>query len=70
MMAHRFAGRLVQHILRENKGSIRNAPLPPGSPSWDEFETMIWEEVVEGAQAIRPGFKTVRKLLTDQRFDR
>jgi hypothetical protein len=31
---------------------------------------MTWEEIEAGAKANRPGFKTVRKLLSDRRFDR
>jgi hypothetical protein len=31
---------------------------------------MTWEQIEEGAVAGKPGFKVVRKLLTDKRFDR
>ena len=31
---------------------------------------MTWEEIEGGAQAKVPGFKVVRTLLTDKRFDR
>ena len=44
--------------------------VPSGSPSWDEFAEMTWEQLEEGAAADKPGFKVVRKLLTDKRFDR
>jgi hypothetical protein len=30
---------------------------------------MIWEDIEAGAKANKPGFKVVRKLLTDKRFD-
>ena len=69
-MAHKFAGMRVRDILRLKKASVRNAPLPPGSPTWDEVEDMIWEDVDEAARRNEPGFKTIRKLLTDGRFDR
>jgi len=69
-MPHKFSGLRVSEILRTKKGSIRSAPLPEGSPSWFEFEAMMWEEIEEGAKQNRPGFRTVRKLLGDQRFDR
>ena len=69
-MPHKYAGLRVLEILRSNKGSVRQAPLPDGSPSWPEFEGMMWEDIDEGARRNLPGFKTVRKLLTDQRFDR
>jgi len=60
----------VSDILKQKKGNIKQAPLPPGSPSWEEFSEMTWEQIEEGAQANEPGFKVVRKLLTDKRFDR
>ena len=69
-MAHKFSGMTVREILRGKKASVRDAALPAGSPGWDEFLVMTWEEVDEGARLNRPGFKTVRKLLRDQRFDR
>lgn len=30
----------------------------------------LWEDVDAAAKANKPGFKTIRKLLTDGRFDR
>ena len=29
----------IGEILKGKKGSIKNAPLPPGSPSWEEMES-------------------------------
>jgi hypothetical protein len=69
-MEHKFAGKSVREILRGKKASIKAAPLPSGSPVWDAFETMSWEQIEAGAVANDPGFKTVRKLLADRRFDR
>jgi hypothetical protein len=57
-------------ILKQKKGGIKQAQLPQGSPDWDEFSQMSWEEIEDGAEANRPGFKVVRKLLTDKRFDK
>jgi len=31
---------------------------------------MTWEEIERGAHENKPGFKVVRKLLTDKRFDK
>jgi hypothetical protein len=31
---------LASEILKTRKGSINNAPLPKGSPSWDEMKTL------------------------------
>lgn len=70
MMAHRFAGMRVRDILLRKKASIRTAPMPAGSPGWREIEDWTWEEIDAAAQANRTGFKTVRKLLSDTRFDR
>lgn len=67
---HKFAGLLVAEILKRKKGSIKQASLPAGSLSWDEFSTLTWEQIEEGARQSRPGFRVVRKLLTDRRFDR
>jgi hypothetical protein len=60
----------VAEILKRKKASIKQARLPPGSPSWDAFMEMTWEQIEAGARANRPGFKVVRKLLTDKRFDK
>jgi hypothetical protein len=69
-MPHKFAGLRVADILLLKLGSIRSAPLPAGAPTWAEIEAMTWEAVDAAARRNEPGFKTVRKLLTDQRFDR
>ena len=52
------------------KASIKQARLPQGSPDWDAFSQMTWEQVEDGARANRPGCKVVRKLLIDKRFDK
>ncbi len=70
MMANRFAGMRVREILAQKKVSVRNAPLPPGSPDWPNLEDWAWEDIEAAAKANRPGFKTIRKLLSDGRFDR
>ena len=69
-MPHKFAGLRVADILQQKKGSVRTAPLPVGSPSWGELKSMTWEAIEDAARRNEAGFKTVRKLLTDQRFDR
>ena len=69
-MPHKYAGQRVVDILRIKKGSVRTAPLPAGSPTWQELERMMWEQIEDGARRNVQGFKTVRKLLSDQRFDR
>jgi hypothetical protein len=61
---------LVSEILKTKKGSIKNAPLPQGSPSWNKIANMTMEEIEAGARTNRPGYKTIKKLLEDRRFER
>jgi hypothetical protein len=60
----------VEDILKKKKGGIKNAPLEPGSPSWDDIMHLTWDEI--DARAIRRvrGFRTFRKLLNETRFDK
>jgi hypothetical protein len=60
----------VRDLLKGKKGSIKNAPLEKGAPSWDVLLTLTWGEIEDGANQGRPGFRTIRKLLTDSRFNR
>jgi hypothetical protein len=60
----------VSEILQRKKGSIKNAPLGRGSPSWDELSKMDLRDIEAGARANKPGYKTALKLLRDRRFDR
>jgi hypothetical protein len=69
-MTHKNAGKTVGEILAGKKGSVRRASLEAGSPSWSEIDGLTWEEVVENADADAPGFKTIKKLLGDKRFDK
>jgi hypothetical protein len=64
------AGKTVFEILLGKRASIRAAPLEVGSPSWDAIAGMMWEEVVARAARDEPGFRTIRKLLSDRRFDK
>ena len=69
-MPHRFAGMTVAEILPYKKASILTAPLEPDSPSWMEIETLTWEEISDRARQSLPGYRTIRKLLSDRRFDK
>jgi hypothetical protein len=60
----------VSDILKRKQGRIKNAPLPPGSPSWDEILDLTWEEIKERAIQRTKGFKTFRKLLSDPEYDK
>jgi hypothetical protein len=63
-------GKTVEEILREKLGSIKQARLPKGSPSWDDILGLTWEDIVRRAKARRRGYRTIRKLLIDRRFDK
>ncbi len=60
----------VSELLKRKQGAIKRAALPPGTPSWDELAELTWAEIEAGARNRAPGFKTVRKLLTDKEYDR
>lgn len=71
VLVHNVCGDdLVSDILKTKKGSVRNVELPPGSPSFDEILDMPFSEIEAGAKANLPGYKTIKKVLTDKRFDR
>ncbi len=70
MAKSKNAGKNVKQILRGKKGSIKDAELEPGSPSWDEIQDLTWEEIVAKAKADVPGCRTIKKLLGDKRFDK
>jgi hypothetical protein len=65
MMASQNAGKTVEEILKRKRGSIKNAALDPGSPSWDDIHQLTWEEIDRRAKQRKPGYQTIRKLLSD-----
>ena len=60
----------VKDILKRKKGSIKYAPLEPGAPSWEEIEELTWADIEERARQGLPGYRTIKKLLSDTRFDK
>lgn len=62
--------RLVKDILKGKEGAIKDATLPKGSPTWDQISQMTMDQIDKAAKACEPGFRTIRKLLTDSRFDK
>jgi len=60
----------VAEMLRRKKASVQDAPLPAGSPGWDEIRDERLSEVERKARLNVPGYKTIRKLLSDRRFDK
>jgi hypothetical protein len=64
------AGKTVLEILRGKRGTIKDAALELGSPSWDDILHLTWEEVEERAHYDEPGFRTIHKLLKRKRFNK
>jgi hypothetical protein len=60
----------VRDILRRKLGSIKQAPLPPGAPSWDSILDETWKDIKRQAKARKIGYRQFRKLLIDPRFDK
>ena len=60
----------VQDILSTKVARITRCALPKGSPGWDQIRGMTMQEVIAGAKANRPGYKTLLKLLTDSSYNR
>ena len=50
-IAQDYAGQKVAEILKRKKASVQQAPLPQGSPDWDTFTQMTWEQIEAGARA-------------------
>ncbi len=66
-----YRGYTVAEILRKFKrGSIKQVPLPAGSPSWDDIMDLKWEEVLRRARSRMKGFRIFKKLLLQPRFDK
>ena len=61
-------GKKVGDVLKTRKGSIQNAPKPPGTPGWDTIRDLTMAEILRRAQKGETGFKTIWKLLNDGRF--
>jgi hypothetical protein len=66
-----FEGKTVAVIIKlYKKAGIQNTGLPPGGPGWDEILRMLWEDIVAEAKKHKKWAQTVKKLLTDKRFDK
>jgi hypothetical protein len=64
------AGKTVAQILKGKKASIKQAALPKGSPAWAEILKVKWEEIDKRAKQRKPGYRTIRKLLTDPEYNK
>ena len=65
-----YSGQTVTEILKDKKARIKHAPLPKGSPSWDEIMHLTWEEIEEGKARDDPGFNTFHKLLKSKEYNK
>ena len=70
MAKHRYSGQTVAEILIDKRAGIKKAALDEGSPSWDDIMELTWEEIEENHRRRVRGFKTIRKLLNERRFDK
>ncbi|HEY4940045.1 MAG TPA: hypothetical protein VII56_01350 [Rhizomicrobium sp.] len=61
---------LVKTVLERKKGLIRKAPLPRGSPSWSNLQHETMGDIERKARENVVGYRTVKKLLTDRRFEK
>jgi hypothetical protein len=64
-----YGDKTVGEVLKSKKGSIKNAPLPPGGPNWKDLMPIPMETVRKLAQKGETGYKEIWKLLTDGRFN-
>lgn len=62
------ADRTVAEVLERKKASIKDARLPTGSPSWEDIRDLPINEIDRRAKRNVPGYKTIRKLLSDRRL--
>ncbi len=60
----------VRGLPRRKRAGVRNAPLEAGAPSLDDILDLPFAEIDRRAKRGDPGYRTIRKLLTDRRFDR
>jgi hypothetical protein len=60
----------VREILKRKEANIKKAPLPPGSPTWDDILEETWKDIKRKAKARKPGYQVFRKLLSDPRFNK
>lgn len=63
-------GKTVAEILKSKKASVKNARLPEGSPSWASILDVTWEDICQRARKRVPGYKTIRKLLSDPEYNK
>jgi len=64
------SNKTVEQILKTKKGSIKNAPLPPGGPNWNDLLKKTLKEIKELAQKGVKGYKEIYKLLTQGEYNK
>lgn len=56
----------VDEVLKSRKGSVKRAPLPKGSPSWEDIRHLTMKQVLERKQVGMVGYRVFWKLLTEK----
>jgi len=65
-----YGDKTVSEVLKGKKGSIKNAPLPPGGPDWKDLLPLSMETIRQLAQKGETGYREIWKLLTNGRFNK
>ncbi|MCL2451107.1 MAG: hypothetical protein FWD17_19345, partial [Polyangiaceae bacterium] len=65
-----IAGKTDEENRKGQKGSIKQAALEEGSPSWNDIQKETWESIEQKARADKPGYRTIRKLLTQKEYNK
>jgi hypothetical protein len=53
----------VRDILKREQGSIKQAPLPSGSPARDDILDETWKDIKRKAKVRKAGYQVFRKLI-------
>jgi len=68
----KYGDQTVNDVLKTKRGSIKNAPLPPGGPSWNDLirDSVTMETIRRLADKGETGFREIWKLLNEIRFNK
>ena len=68
----KYGDQTVKDVLKTKRGSIKNAPLPPGGPNWNDLirNGVTMEAIRRLADMGETGYKEIWKLLNEIRFNK
>jgi hypothetical protein len=71
LAANKYGNKTVEEVLKDKKGSIKNAPLPPGGPNWDDLikNGVTMETIRRLAQKGETGYRELWKLLNKLEYN-